>query len=277
MKKYIILIFLQFLYSEMWSQDYHPLVKEGITWYCSRGYLTTSDKKRAFGTDYFYTIKGDTIIHGTNYKKLLICGNDTISEEDLTRMWNESDMEKTPNSIRYYAAIREEGRNVFWIRNEQDTEELLYNFNEGSTTYESYGMTAKVTRPLTIPINPDNNDFRNTYMCQGFLENRTNDRGYTTFFIAEGLGCDTEPFKPEEWVNDSDVCCLLNSTFDGKTCIFDWWEGTLGARYAYYLQNGIVVPSINQQPADIYDLKGHYLKNEPQHGVYIKAGKKVIK
>ena len=117
--KNFLLTFLLFSISFAKGQDYTyiPLVEEDTRWsYAFISQVGYIDYSAGYET---YQLKGDTIISGLNYKKLLYgC------------------------SENYIAALREENKQVFIIR-EQEDEQLMYDFNlqEGDWANELHQVT----------------------------------------------------------------------------------------------------------------------------------------
>ena len=261
----------------MTANTYRPFVVESRRWNCVRGYQTTSPR-RAFGSEYFYILRGDTVILGKTYKKLYVCGNDTIAEDDLNAARERGLDLESDNAMKYYAALREEAHKVYWIRNGGTEETLLYSFDEGIYNYPSWRMILQVASPLMIPVNPAGDDIRRTFMCECSIEGDSEENGYPTCFLAEGIGCDIEPFKPEEWANTKGFGSYLSTIYDGDVCIYDWWQGSLGERYAYFMTNGTATQTMNSPHSSLYfDLQGRRLTREPVHGIFIKDGKKVMR
>lgn len=113
------------------GQDYvyAPFVEEGTRWsYAFVRQVSPIDYKAGY---FGYQIKGDTIINGLNYKKLL----DGCSED-------------------YLAALREEDKRVYIIKKQED-ERLFFDFNLQEGDYMKSGSNGSlylVTKIDTIQI-----------------------------------------------------------------------------------------------------------------------------
>jgi len=158
----IIFTFLYFSLSFLRGQDYAyaPFVEEGTRWsYTSVTQVGITDYDVYYNV---YQLKGDTTIAGLIYKKLLYgCSED------------------------YLAALREENKKVFIRKQEDEDEQLLYDFNlqEGDwITYDIY-KTYQVTKIDTIQIGE-------TKRKQFFFGNE---------IWIEGIGdlLDFYPFQPQ--------------------------------------------------------------------------------
>ena len=134
MKKETLLLVVGFAFSfatEVCADkktDYSAFVKEGKEWKC----LQPGD-----GSICTYIIEGDTVIGGKDYKKTLC--QDRFEYMDDAR--------------HYFAAVREESRQVFVVNAGQEQEYMLYDFSpeeDVSLIYDWWGMG--VTRSKGIPF-----------------------------------------------------------------------------------------------------------------------------
>ena len=212
---------------------YHPFVLEGRTWNCVRGLLTAG--RNVEGFPYYYTIQGDTIIQDKTYKKVYVCGNDTITEEAFMDAYDrETAATSTEGPHRYYAALREEGRKVFCIRDGKDTEELLYHFDAGIVRYDAHNSSVQVGSSKVVPVSPTNDIQRRVYSCGYWRGKNKPDGTVAPFYLAEGIGHDEgDPFNPSEW-QEKNFGGYLITVYDGEVCTFDWRQASLGDRYTAY-------------------------------------------
>lgn len=276
MKRFYLLLYFLLINACMYSQNHTTFIQEGRTWNCIRGYLAVTGEMS--GSHYYYALHGDTIINGEKYKKLFVCGNDTITEEEYNKISGSGETLSSSHSPRYFAALRENANKVFWIKKGFHKEELLYDFEEGIYSFPEYGFTLQVNTPLMFPIDPTNNMFQNVFICKVRHESENTNEAGKTLFLSDGIGCEKEPFKVEEWNEIIGFGSFMLSVYDEEKCVYDWNSGSLSARYAYYQTNSInsVMPHFFFSKK-CFDLQGRRLTQEPKSGVFIKDGKKVMK
>ena len=101
------------------EREYVPFVEEGKVWYC--GHTHSMDEHFphsledpcGWGIDCIFTMSGDTLINGQEYKKVYCQYGDYYGDEEQ----------------HYYCAVREEGYQVFIIEEEAKDEKTIYNFD----------------------------------------------------------------------------------------------------------------------------------------------------
>ena len=234
---------------------YTPFVVEGKTW---KGAEVNGMTWKSYETDYVLT--GDTIIEGRTYKK---CFNK---------------MNRTGGTYRYECALREEDRRVYSVYEGQTAESLLFDFTlrpgdtfplaEGGFDYSVEG-----DKGITLKLNSidlvEGSDGRLLH--------------YYNFSIAD--------------------CGPLYTSYRNET--FSWIEGVgkiggyplcwnigFTSSYVYwlsgcYVDDALIYPlqevngiATHQEQTNAntgyFDLQGRRLTQQPQRGVYIQQGRKVI-
>ncbi|MBR2238995.1 MAG: hypothetical protein IJ887_14200 [Prevotella sp.] len=96
--------------------DYIPFVEEGKVWYCGAdGNIgrITPEHPEGEGIVCVFTIHGDTLINGREYKKVCCQYDDYYGDKDQ----------------HYYCAVREEACLVFIVEEKMTEEKLLYDFS----------------------------------------------------------------------------------------------------------------------------------------------------
>ena len=127
-------------------ESYIPFVEEGKTWYCGydhpKVYFTpTLEDPEGRGIDCIFTMRGDTLINNTEYKKVHCQFGEYYGDEEQ----------------HYYCAVREEAYQVFIIEEDSVEEKLLYDFRHPknniiltSNGYK-YGRTSGKHRSKYLP------------------------------------------------------------------------------------------------------------------------------
>jgi len=186
-------IFLSISFAKGQDYTYIPWVEEGTRWsYASVWQVGYFDYEAGYET---YQLKGDTIISGLNYKKLLYgC------------------------SENYIAALREEDKKVFIREKEQEDERLMYDFNlqEGDwITYNIYD-TYQVTKIDMIQIGETNRKrfwfglYETWIEGIGALEDFYPMQGRLTDSSSQGINYQKKGseivYKTEEWYFNENEC-----------------------------------------------------------------------
>ena len=97
------------------GREYVPFVEEGKTWYCSYQSVKpiTPEHPEGEGIDCIFTMRGDTLISGKEYKKVYCQFEEFYGD----------------NEQHNYCAVREEDYCVFIIEDGMKEEKLLYDFS----------------------------------------------------------------------------------------------------------------------------------------------------
>ncbi|UKK53823.1 hypothetical protein [Prevotella sp. E2-28] len=257
------------------THEYIPFVEEGKVWYC--GYChpyddfpATDEDPSGLGIDCVFTMSGDTLIDGRDYKKVYCQFEEYYSDKEL----------------HYYCAVREADYQVFIIENKATEEKLLYDFSRPdesiSLTHDKYEIARErgSHRFYFLP---------GQYMY-GFVYSY--DECYFNNSWVEGVGAaDNNPFS-FEYILDKDVINKIRYQItnidelifgtnlevrscikEGKTIFEDFWMDVPGPDES----TGISSVNSSTTSSPFFDLQGRPVKSTPKHGVYIKEGRKVIK
>ena len=221
--------------------DRPAFVKEGKTWNCLQP---------ANGGTCTYVITGDTVIGGTTYKKVLC--QDRWEYKDEGR--------------HYFAAVREQGRQVFMVNGGQDQEYMLYDFiPEGTATltYEWQGWQAERAGGVPCWIRGVSHNY---FVVYPIIIDSADQMPLALFWI-DGIGSVNGPFSVGN---------------ERKTTLSCYEEGQLIYEYEdfYHLQdpNGImqVEDANTTRLVPTYDLQGRRLTAKPARGLYIEQGRKRV-
>ena len=269
MKRFcLLLILIAFCFQLSAQEDYRPFVVEGKSWkYYIKATTSWWDGKEAhWDTEYAYstlTIKGDTVVNGKEYKKVMHSSDKAFFYE-------------VPEFI--YGIIREEDRKVYMRFNYPDIydsneieyfeEYLIYDFNlkVGDSFTVNYGVNDLNLKLISI----EETDGKRIYSFT------TNSEYIPTMQWMEGAG---GPYGLcMEQRTDVPTCIFCTRyTFLSLTC-------SLGDEVlCSFDDEGNVVLGVEEVKADVnkdksvYDLQGRRLNVEPSHGIYIKDGKKVAR
>ena len=249
MKHLLSLVLISFLLPAYCSaqDEYKPFVVEGKVWnmlYDNNPNATSMIEYA--GHPYTYRIQGDTIIEDTGYKRLY--------------RWDS-----------YYAALREEAHKVYMVKRGENKEKLLYDFDFKTMENDEYlfklenlqsfyadilGYRRHVIRAYISPLQGSSGN------CQGVI------------CLAEGIGIEDDVFDPENWIQGKRRE-VISSVYEGDICLY---SRALGTVLWSYDPSGI---SMNSTYSALthpnFDLQGRRLTQEPQWGVFIKDGRKVVK
>ena len=240
-------------WSQEWDHEYVPFVEEGKVWNCkSTGFEIY--KKQPI--DCVFTMRGDTLIGGKNYKKVL-CEYEKFYGDKLQH---------------YYCAVREEAYQVFFVEGDSATEELLYDFSSPKETLIMYYADSLIARTdgYHLVFCPSKQYLYD--LC--LVVNGEVKRPYLYGSWIEGAGAyDSNPFaiilNVKTSQNKLDI--IVDSCIKDDKCYFhnDWLLAT----------TAISNKTIEEQSFNngIYDLQGRPIQGSPKHGVYIQNGKKVMR
>ena len=229
--------------------DCPAFVKEGKTWNC----LQPAD-----GGTCTYVIIGDTVIGGTGYKKVL-CQD----------RWEYKD-----EGQHYFAAVREQGRQVFMVNGGQEQEYMLYDFEpykEASLRYEWCGWG--VSRNKGVPGWLRGVE-RHRFTVHPFVIDSDVQPSQTVFWF-DGIGnVDQGPFSVG---------------YESKTTLSCFEDGQLIYKHDDSFQRkeegtGIAPTEVSctMPGADVsrrihaHDLQGRRLTSKPARGLYIEQGRKRV-
>ena len=130
---------------------YRPLVEEGKTWKYTPSTYTKEFSDCPY-PDCFFTISGDTIINGTDYKKMYIKCERAMEDDNPV----------------YLLAIRESNKTVYVLSNLMEEERILYDFNFSvNDSIKLYGF-----EEMMCQLDVDNINTQNQYhRCFGCVYN----------------------------------------------------------------------------------------------------------
>ena len=254
--------------------SYHPFVEEGKTWKAQVGIIRENI--------FVNKIEGDTMINGENWKKV----------------YNYSAFGIGGGYI-YYLALREVGQKVYAIAKGSNRPRLLYDFGLKVGDWVKCGVEGNAFGCLL-----DTDEKLDTLM--GFaIRNRLKVKSIDTIHVkapytresylrrftftlldayreplamdheivwVEGVGSGAAPFSPWQPLLPLENF-LLECTVD-KIHIFG---------YPYPRSYEILTSSIGSPQYKAtggmgsYNLQGHRLNGQPQNGIYIQDGKKILK
>lgn len=241
-----------------------PLVEEGRVWRLASlfpaeepepgtegPYLYRDFKGRpCTGYPYELIIKGDTVLNGQSYKKLV-----------------------RTDSQKFVSGLRQEGNRVYeYITT---TEELIFDFDlhEGDlyTSKTDHLTKMRVGHVWSIRVNGIE---RRVLAMWAAGENVVEDDSSLVDYWIEGVGCMNGPHFPLWWSATGMSSLLLECRQDVQPIITseDIAESIISSVDAVSQSVPITSNSVS------YDLQGRHHSGPPQHGgVYIQNGRKVLK
>lgn len=249
-------------------QDYQPFAEEYKTWETQVGGIMENV--------YVNRILGDTIIRGETWKKVY---NYVFPGSNLS----------------YYAAVRDVGRKVYAIAKGSERPRLLYDFDLKKGSIIRCGMEGKAFGCLLdAGEDPDTllgfpfvtylkvERIETVIVC-GVMRRRLTFtlldafkermRMVESVCWIEGIGSGAGPFSPwmplpryDEPFSTYYVMCSIDKDFIGSSTDFRELETSSAA----------VIPKTTKRKDATYDLQGRQLLREPEHGICIKDGRKVI-
>ena len=261
MKRFFSIAIMTFLFCYISAQDkYYPLVEEGKRWEIYNFTITkryTSEEHVPYRT---YVIKGDSVINDRIYKKLFVTCRYVYNDEES----------------HYFAALSERDMRVYSIRSGSMEEQLLYDFNlmkddtynyilEESSFTEIEGNTLKIRIQDIFPW-----EDKDRTCWTGQLTTKLT-YGDTSFCVLEGFGSFCDTFCPEYWIHPP------STELENIWCYSGEEEFVPNYPYVYPLSDFASTSTANGLWSIIFDLQGRRLTAEPQHGVFIKDGRKVMK
>lgn len=245
-----------------------PLVVEGRTWNQVSLILERPESestpgyykdirgrwgRAVYGVD-SYTIKGDIIMDGIVYKKLLSTDGEFI------------------------CGLREEDGRVYergWAWDPTGPEVLLFDFNAQPGDIFDDGIIGggmgkmQVKQVKSVMIGGKS---RRCLEMWEYEEGVEIIDGLADYWI-EGIGCMNGPYFPFWWEMTSPQCLLL-SCYDGDKCIFNI-EDFL-ASFPTSMNPAVDAHHYIDPDTPIYDIQGRRVQGTPKKGVYMQNGKKVI-
>lgn len=258
MKRMLLLCLSAISLATAQAQIYGPLLTEGKTWvYEAYDVVETDDDVYVTPYDISFTLRGDTVIIGKNYKKLYF---NLRGEES------------------FYLALREEGSTIYRIRQRgKEFEEcVLMDFDPvkikeylvdyfGSMGFEyNCGETVESVDSVTV----------NSKRFRRHVYYETEPVKHESLRAVEGIGFSHDGIlgmnRPQYWYQEHFKACYDG---DGNLLFTEgdfWGPGDATA-----------VESITtKEPAsskNVFDLQGRRLSEKPVRGMYIKDGKKYVK
>ena len=248
------------------EREYVPFVEEGKVWYC--GHTHSMDEHFphsledpcGWGIDCTFTMSGDTLINGQEYKKVYCQYGDYYGDEEQ----------------HYYCAVREEGYQVFIIEEEAKDEKTIYNFDRPeeyvTLTYNDYRFV-RTNGEHRYEFLPG----QLWYMVCKFTESGEVDYSNDIGGWIDGVGnLGTNPFAFELPFAPLGVP-KLGKRIGLRSCMKD-------GKYIYNPEwmtmpiDPSIVDSkhidISSKGTNFYDLQGHVLPQKPTNGIYIQNGRK---
>ena len=229
------------------ESDYHSLLKEGKTW----NYLFHDVNKweqYEKTEDRSYIIKGDTIIGGKSYKKML---------------------QVTPEGTNYYCALREENCQVLMYVDDAKQDTLLYDFN--LKPEEEYVINDVHLEFVYSEVVDFHNNPLAVYHYKRWLYEPWNSG---VFIIVEGVG------TRQGWnVFDNFRTLPTNGIYKLEEFLSCYEDGECIFTCEDFQQISTDIKSVNriyEHNAPIYNLQGLRLNSALRKGIYIQNGKKVV-
>ena len=255
------------------EREYVPFVEEGKVWYCGHAHsVDDSFPKRpedplGIGIDCIFTMFGDTLINGKEYKKVCCQYREFYGDEEQ----------------HYYCAVREESCQVFIIEEETTDEKLIYDF---SLPEEFITLTYNDFRYVRT-----DGERRNDYFLPGqlgyvvckFTEDGEVDFSNGPSYWIDGVGdAANNPFAFEfTFLFPSLGVYKLGKRITTITCIKD---GKYIYNLAWMVEPGWPNSIDDCNHADnsnkeyhLYNLQGQRMDSTPHHGVYIRGGRKYVR
>ena len=254
-------------------REYIPFLEEGKEWVIYNDYYIREDddfkpieEREPYRT---YMLRGDTIVHGKSYKKLYAMCERIFGDKN----------------IHYFSALREENRKVYRIPPDSSNEKMLYDFEQGidienSFTYSIDGVLFPELEGRILRINikdiyiVDERQVRQGEVCLDDVPEKNWISGI--YYIIEGVGELIDPFLTELWSSN-----IYIIDFENMNHIFvKDSKGIYDANYLKYLKpenNNFISFPLDKYNKFLFDLQGRRLTQEPQQGVFIRNGRKVVK
>lgn len=195
MKRAILLIFSAFIFLDAFNQDAFE-IKPTSAWKIDKliNVISKKDKRAAGDESYRLFVSPDTVINTLTWYKIYKTG---ILYTDTSSIWYKN---------QYVGAVRQSGKQVFYIEKDKSAEHLLYDYNlkTGDTIK---GLVAKGHRVDSIEILPDGRQC--FHLSKTMLHARDQ-------FIVEGIGSSgglfNEPPVGHYMYNDSYLVCYAEDS-----------------------------------------------------------------
>ena len=244
MKKLFMISCLLIWAGEIFAQvDYEPFLVEGKTWWYHRKHIF--DETLEF--DEKYTIQGDTLIDGKNWKKVYVSYSDNA-----------------PESFRggYYAALLEENRKVYFVLRRYTESYLAFDFDlQIGQCSESYGLRLKRIDTISIEEGFDLRIFT--------LEEITPHQAEPFYAIwIEGVGNLHVPLQGDLGLNGAYDTELVSCTWpDGRQYVTEY-----GKKYLEGIRS--IKNEELKMNNEMFDLQGRRVTHSNTGEIYIQNGRK---
>lgn len=238
MKKYLLLL-VTLMSIASWAQENDlPLVEQGKKW-------TYHHANNEYVWDYYYTLKGDTVVSGKNCLKMY------------------SDNKGNDGEICYEGALFEEGKKVYCFYPEKDEANLLYDFDCKVGDTLKIGNVDLITLSIDTIVGIICKGEHYDFQAQRYDEDMGEPFVMGTLSWVKGVGATLDFFNmlPLAGNYNSLVACEVN----GDVLLY---------------QSSTAIQNVrSHQPNDngaIFDLQGRRLSFLPTKGIYIQNGRKRI-
>ena len=240
-----------------------PFVEEGKIWHMVYNNPEASDIYPDY--QFYYFIKGDTLISGRNCKKMYV--------------YNENNND----SIVYLMSLFETERKVFFIPKDSTISFVLYDFSI------PVGATATITdaihpdRKITMRNNGEKDVDINGLSRHCCLVNRVSSSGsevsdFPSGLWIEGVGSELGPLATWQFEADGNNRFLSYCDANGQWtfCLSELKDNCSGIKIVYGSKEDTKNQENNEKTIIdyFYDLQGRKLQQAPQKGIYIQNGKK---
>ena len=260
-----LFILCPMLLSAQTYSDYHPMFVDGKEWNFQIGLIELNT--------FDYQVDGDTVIDGAEWKKVYATKFSVFSTSS------------------YFASIREVGRKVYAIAKDSKKARLLYDF--GLEVGDKVGCGVENASFACLVDKGEKEDLLFGIPCSNYLQVKSIDfvkvsglphrRFYLTLYSQfgevladgiiwiEGVGSCMGPFLP--WYPQITIDNYLFYCKEGGKVIFTSWD---------YSDIGTSVPAgimktDGYEEGLLFDLQGRRVDAEPQKGIYIRNGRKVVR
>ena len=252
------------------EREYVPFVEEGKVWYCGYShadetYPRTPEDPTGHGIDCIFTMRGDTLIGNKEYKKVYCQFEEYYMDKDL----------------HYYCAVREDAYQVLIIEAEAKEEKLIYDFSLPGEC-------------IALPFDFNGYKFVRTGGSQryGFLS------GQLEYIVCKFMGNEVDYSNdPGTWINGVGNPLGNPFAFEFSQLIYD--KPQLG-KYVYVIscmkddkyifkREWLAAPAgptsidvrshttNSPKGSHFFDMHGRRVHGDPQKGLYIQNGKKILK
>ena len=267
MKKYVhlLLIVSSFVYQTHAQELTLPMIEEGRTWHVvslspteepqqgfeGENFYRDLQGRPCIGIPYEFLLKGDTVMNGQIYKKLI----------------------RVTNGPLFYCGLRQEGNRVYRCEQEGTLEYVVFDFNLNpgdifSIPYDDKNQM-RVERLDLITVDGVERKIL-TMVPYGEIVKVYD---FIVDIWIEGIGCLNGPNHPFWWTAIDSGQFLLLDCFQNGECLIAYDD------YHVYLPSGINSTYYLKKNTDNsipYDLQGRRLTGEPGKGIYIQNGRKMV-